>query len=444
MRAPMRAAAACFVLLGGAALAAPLAAQPAPAPTAQGTRIVVAFANEPHTAPGPAGTTGSHYGGDGYRVGQSASAQARRVARDFSLREVASWPIKALSMHCVVYEITDGRPVPDVLAALSKDHRVVLAQPLHEFHTLTGPAAPTGAVPVPHAAPYNDPLYDLQKNLLTLGIARAHERSQGAGVRVALIDTGVDARHPDLAGRILSTQSFVGTLGAPRAEAPAAALRRHGTAMAGLIAAVANNHIGIVGIAPQSQIEVFEACWQLAPDSDAAACNTFTLARALAAALASGAPLVNLSLAGPADPLLTALVERGLARGMTFVGATGGPDEGFPTAIHGVLAAAASEQPLPAGAFGAPGQHVLTLRPDGQYDFESGASVAAAELTGVIALLMSASSTRLSTSAVASLLGAAPAAPTANADPKVVDVTAALERLDSGHMAAAGRAHAAR
>jgi subtilisin family serine protease len=214
--------------------------------------------------------------------------------------------------------------------------------------------------------------------------------------------------------------------------------------MAGVIAAVANNHIGIVGIAPQAQIEVFEACWQLEPDSDAAACNTFTLARALAAALASGAPLVNLSLAGPADPLLTALVERGLARGMTFVGASGGPDEGFPTAIHGVLAAAASEQPLPAGAFGAPGQHVLTLRPDGQYDFESGASVAAAELTGVIALLMSASSTRLSTSAVASLLGGAPAAPTPNADPQVVDVTGALERLDSGHMAAAGRPHAAR
>ncbi|HEX4647542.1 MAG TPA: S8 family serine peptidase [Steroidobacteraceae bacterium] len=442
MRAPMRAVAACLALLGGAALAAPPAAPPAAAPAAQGARIVVAFANEPHTAPGPAGTTGSHYGGGGYRVGQSAQQQARRVARAFSLREVASWPIKALSMHCVVYEITNGRPVPDVLAALSKDQRVVLAQPLHEFHTLTGPAAPAGAVP--HASPYNDPLYDLQKNLLTLGIARAHERSQGAGVRVALIDTGVDARHPDLAGRILSAQSFVGTLGAPRAQASSAALLRHGTAMAGVIAAVANNHIGIVGIAPQAQIEVFEACWQLEPDSDAAACNTFTLARALAAALASGAPLVNLSLAGPADPLLTALVERGLARGMTFVGASGGPDEGFPTAIHGVLAAAASEQPLPAGALGAPGQHVLTLRPDGQYDFESGASVAAAELTGVIALLMSASSTRLSTSAVASLLGGAPAAPTPNADPQVVDVTGALERLDSGHMAAAGRPHAAR
>jgi subtilisin family serine protease len=194
--------------------------------------------------------------------------------------------------------------------------------------------------------------------------------------------------------------------------------------MAGLIAAVANNHIGIVGIAPQVQLEVFEACWQLRPDSDAAACNTFTLAQALAAALASGAPLINLSIAGPADPLLSALVQSGLKHGVTFVGAAGGADEGFPTAIPGVIAASGSEQALPPGALTAPAEHVLTLRPGAQYDFESGTSVAAAELTGVIALLMSASSTRLATNTIVSLLSEAAA-------PAAVDVMAALARLDA-------------
>jgi subtilisin family serine protease len=436
MRALVRAVAVCAALMAAAARAAPPADAPPVQPPVQPPRIVVAFANEPHTAPGPAGTTGSRYGGDGYTVGQSAQQQAHRVALAYSLREVASWPIKALSMHCVVYEVTDGRSVPEVLAALSKDSRVVLAQPLHEFHTLAGAAPP--------AARYNDPLYDLQTNLVALGIERAHARAQGAGVRIALIDTGVDTRHPDLAGRIRSTHSFLATFATPVPPA-SPALLRHGTAMAGLIAAVANNHIGIVGIAPQAQLEVFEACWQLEPDSDAAACNTFTLARALAAVLASGAPLVNLSLAGPSDPLLTALVERGLARGITFIGAVGAPGESFPAAIHGVLAAAASEQPLPEGAFGAPGQHVLTLRPGGQYDFESGASVAAAELTGVIALLMSASSTRLTSGAIAALLrGGVAAGAAARADPPVVDAGAALGRLETGgHGGAAGVAHAA-
>ena len=387
-----------------------------PQDTAALPRVVVAFANEPHSAPGPAGTTGSHYVGGGYRVSQSAQQQAQRVARTYALRPVLSWPIDALAMHCVVYEITDGRAVSEVLASLARDKQIVLAQPLQEFHTLTG-------APDPQAA-YNDPLYDLQANLTALGIARAHERAQGAGLRVALIDTAVDSRHPDLAGRILRGHSYIDT------PASAPALQRHGTAMAGVIVAVANNHIGIVGIAPLAQIEVFEACWQLRPDEDAAACNTFTLAKAIAGALASDAPLVNLSIAGPDDPLLSALVAAGMRRGITFVGASSGAAGGFPTDIPGVIAATGTERPAPSGAFAAPSEHVMTLRPSAQYDFASGSSVATAELTGVIALLMSASRTHLASETVVSLLR--DGTHTANtAAPAPVDVNAALARLDA-------------
>jgi subtilisin family serine protease len=390
-------------------------------------RIVVAFANAPLATPGPAGTTGSRYSGTGYSVGQSAQRQAHSVASAHALREVKSWPIQVLSMHCVVFEISNGRPVADVLAELSKDPRVVLAQPLQEFHTLSAPAAEsTAAAADATRAPYNDPLYDLQTNMTALGIARAHEHTQGAGVRIALIDTGVDLEHPDLRGASVHGHSFI--------DRPASAgSLRHGTAMAGLIAAVANNHIGIVGIAPRAQIEVYEACWQLAPGSDAAACNTFTLARALAAALGSGAALVNLSIAGPADPLLAALVQAGLNRGVTFVGAAASADAPFPTAIPGVITAAGTEQPLPKGALGAPSQHVLTLRPGGEYDFESGTSVAAAEITAVLALLESASPTRLPTATLVSLLEVpgVVAASTEHAPAPPVDVNAALARLDT-------------
>jgi subtilisin family serine protease len=392
-------------------------------------RIIVGFANAPHILPGPAGATGSRYGGDGYRVAQSAHSQAQRVAAAYALHEVASWPIEALGLHCVVYEITNGRPVPEILASLSKDPRVVLAQPLQEFRTLTAPASVAPAAPAP---PYNDPLYDLQTNLVALGIARAHQRAQGEGVRIALIDTGVDGTHPDLRGRIARTASFIAT----RTRRPSDL--RHGTAMAGIIAAVANNNIGIVGIAPRARLEVFEACWQLAPGNDAAACNTFTLAQALAGALAAGTPLVNLSLAGPADPLLTALVTNGLKRGVIFVAATA-PQTGFPGGIPGVIRAVGTEEPSPEGAFAAPAVHVLTTRPNGQYDFESGTSVACAELTGVIALLMSATPTRLTGSAITTLLSAReriPGQAASDPDPPPVDVNAALSRLDTGMRAA--------
>jgi subtilisin family serine protease len=416
-------------LLTFAALATCALAAPAALPDAvHGARIVVAFANASHGAPAPAGTTGNRYSGsEGYRLAQSAQHEAQRVAETYALRPLSSWPIAVLAVHCVVYEIADNRDMGQVLAALSKDSHVVLAQPLQEFHTLT--AAATAA------APYNDPLYDLQTNLATLGVARAHERAQGAGLKVALIDTAVDVAHPDLRGRIVRTHSFV----PPRASGAFASVR-HGTAMAGLIAAVANNHIGIVGIAPLAQLEVFEACWQLQPDSDAAACNTFTLAQALAAALDSGAPLVNLSIAGPKDPLLSLLIEQGLKRGITFVGAVAGTDAGFPTSVAGVIAAGGTEHALPPGAFAAPSEHVLTLRPQGQYDFASGTSVAAAELTGVIALLMSASPRHLSSGAVAALLQAsAPAVPAARTESAPVDVNAALARLDAGqHRATVG------
>lgn len=381
-------------------------------------RVVVTFANEPHQSPAPAGSTGRRYTGDGYLLAQSAHQQAKRVAAKYALKEIANWPIRALSIHCVVYEITDNRSVASVVEELSKDSNVALAEPLSEFHTLSDAQA---AAPAP--APYNDPLYDLQTNLPALGIVSAHEHAQGAGVRIALIDTGVDTRHPDLHGRIVRTRSFVDE------QAASAASYRHGTAMAGLIAAVANNHIGIVGIAPLAQLEVFEACWQLHPDSDEAVCNTFTLAKALAAALDSGIPLVNLSIAGPPDPLLAALIQVAMKRGVIFVGAVAESASAFPTGIQGVIAAQGEQHPLRSDAFSVPANHILTLRPDGQYDFESGTSVAAAELTGVIALLMSSASSRPNTSEIVSLLKETAGAESA-ATGSGVDVNAALAKLD--------------
>jgi len=416
MRAVMHASLLSLFFLGtGAEMSG--AAEPVASASITHPRVVVTFANVPRQSPGPAGSTGRRYGGDGYLLAQSAHADAKRVATRYALREVANWPIRSLAIHCVVYEIPDDRPVAEVLEQLQKDSTVALAEPLSEFHTLSDPKA-AAATP----GPYNDPLYDLQSNLPALGIATAHERAQGSGIRIALIDTGVDTRHPDLRGRIVKTRSFVDH------RAPTAASYRHGTAMAGLIAAVANNHVGIVGIAPLAELEVFEACWQLRPDNDEAVCNTFTLAKALAAALDSGITLVNMSIAGPHDPLLASLIDVAIKRGITFVGAVAEPADAFPTGISGVIAAQGQQHSVRADAFSVPAAHILTLRPDGQYDFESGTSVAAAELTGVIALLMSSADAHLSTGSIVSLLKATggTAGPIAGS----VNVNEALTRLD--------------
>jgi len=96
---------------------------------------------------------------------------------------------------------------------------------------------------------------------------------------------------------------------------------RHGTGVAGVIAARGNNHEGIVGIAPGVKLVVLKACWQLHAGSDEALCNSFTLAQALIAALNADVQIVNLSISGPADPLLNELIEQGVQRGIIFVGA---------------------------------------------------------------------------------------------------------------------------
>ena len=135
-----------------------------------------------------------------------------------------------------------------------------------------------------------------------------------------------------------------------------------------------------------------------------------------------------MSIAGPQDPLLASLIDVAIKRGVTFVGAVAEPADAFPTGIAGVIAAQGQQRSLRADAFSLPANHILTLRPDGQYDFESGTSVAAAELTGVIALLMSSADTHLSTASIVSLLKATEVAggPGAGA----INVNEALSKLD--------------
>ncbi len=99
---------------------------------------------------------------------------------------------------------------------------------------------------------------------------------------------------------------------------------------------------------------------------------------------------MNLSIAGPADPLLSALIEAGLKRGSIFVGAASAEANSFPANVPGVIGVGSAEHPVGHPTVTAPSVHVMTLRPRSQYDFVSGTSVAAAEVTGVIALLLSA------------------------------------------------------
>ena len=347
-------------------------------------------------APGPtiprAGSTPRDYDArNTYTVSPAARAAARAIATTHKLREVSSWPILSLGVHCLVFELPEGASRLAMLDTLRHDQRVESAQPLQTFDTLTTPTP---------SATYNDPYQRLQQNLQTLGIPQAHEWSRGEGINIAVIDTAVDAAHPDLAGRISRQQSFLD----PAAAAAGTPIDRvrHGTAVAGVIAAVANNQQGIVGIAPAAHVFALNACWP-ALDVGRSMCNTFTLAKALGAAIEIRADIINLSLAGPPDRLLTRLVNQALQRGIIVVGAaadlasTGQLDDGFPGSVEGVIRVSSAAARTSAtevsnvaanAALSAPGTDVLTLVPAGHYDFQSGSSLATASVSGGIALLL--------------------------------------------------------
>lgn len=363
--------------------------------------IIAAVDNEAAAVVGRAGGTPRGYDSI---VAYGPTAEARKrlhaVESKYGLREVNAWPIDPLHLHCAVLELSSAADRERVLASLSQDPRIKLVQPLQTFATRSS---------------YNDPYVGLQRGFNALDVAGAHAWSTGAGVRVAVVDTGADTEHPDLAANVVLAQNFVDS------DAQQFKRDRHGTEVAGVIAAVANNHRGIVGVAPDAQLLILKACRQVAADSDAARCNSFTLARALVAALDAHAQVVNLSLSGPSDPLLTGLIREGLRRGVVFVGAAAGAETAGRGLLEpeGAIGVASLENPAgPNAAVLAPGHDILTLLPGDRYDFASGDSIATAEITGVVALLVAQRPTLSPAAALIALRHAAGAADAAvAADP---------------------------
>jgi subtilisin family serine protease len=348
--------------------------------------LVITVRNDPQPALATPGSTPRGYAAAGvYGVSSRTRWMTHAIERDYRLREVSAWPIESLRVNCIVVRLPDLTPRSTLIAQLERDSRVESVQPLNAFASETNSNVDAASYS-PSSPPETRSYLALQLNLRELGVLQAQKLSEGAAVRVAVIDTGVDYRHPDLRGRIITRHDFV-------AAGDDFTGDRHGTEVAGVIAATANGGRGVLGVAPQARLIAFKACWPLRGDAAQAACNTFTLAQALEAAIAAHVDVVNLSLAGPPDPLLARLIRYGMARGIIYIGAVPPPRSGltraFPIDIPGVLGVQSAEDAARHSPhLLAPGHGILTLVPDGHYDFASGSSLATAEVTGIVALLL--------------------------------------------------------
>jgi subtilisin family serine protease len=301
--------------------------------------------------------------------------------------------------------LDDGRTARAALAQMAGDRRVASAQPNYVYalqqdrakpdaaEAQTPVAAATAAEPAPStaalptAAPATLRIRQPQYIVGKLGLDDAHRLARGERVRVAVIDSGADASHPELQGVVAGSFDALGQEPAPHA---------HGTAMAAAIAAQAQ----LQGVAPAARLLAARAFSGKAGPASASG-TTFHILAAFDWAVAEGARVVNLSFAGPQDRLLSRTLAAARTKGVVSIAAAGNGGARaaplYPGADPNVIAVTATDaddRPFAQAnsgsyvAVAAPGVDVLAAEPQGRYAFSSGTSIAAAHVSGLVALIL--------------------------------------------------------
>jgi subtilisin family serine protease len=282
----------------------------------------------------------------------------------------------------VQLRITDGQPLRAVLQRVAGIQVAAVVQPEYVF-TLDQQSGSPAPAPVAAGTTQGDAAqYILEK----LKISDVHRMVRGTNVPIAVIDSEIDAAHPDLEGVVAQRFS---ALGAP--EKPHA----HGTGMAGAIAA----HQRVLGTAPAARLLAVHAFSTSAATSES---TTFSILKGIDWSVKEGARIINMSFAGPKDPSLEAALKIAYNRGIVLIAAAGNAGPKSPPLFPGafepyVIAVTATDvdDKLFTGAnrgkyvsVAAPGVDILVPAPENNYQITTGTSVAAAEVSGIVALLL--------------------------------------------------------
>uniref|UniRef100_UPI003CD071A5 type VII secretion-associated serine protease mycosin n=1 Tax=Streptomyces hawaiiensis TaxID=67305 RepID=UPI003CD071A5 len=267
-----------------------------------------------------------------------------------------------------------------------------------------------GLVLLPAATAHADGIRAQQWALEAMHTEEAWQTTKGRGITVAVLDTGVEADHPDLVGNVLPGKDLVRFGAEPGDRAWA----RHGTAMAGIIAGHGHgpgDADGVIGIAPEAKILPVRVILEDGDPSRAKARSTRgnALAEGIRWAADHGADVINLSLGDDSasahpEPAEDQAVQYALGKGVVVVASAGnGGEKGdhisYPAAYPGVIAATAVDRAGTRASFStrrwyatvsAPGVDVVIADPDHKYYEGWGTSAAAAFVSGAAALVKAA------------------------------------------------------
>jgi hypothetical protein len=307
--------------------------------------------------------------------GALSDAQADELARRHGLVRLQSQNFPLIGGTIGLFRVTDRRPVETARGELATEAGVRSAQPNFRYVLQEQKQEQK-------AATEGDPA---QYALAKLRLPEAHTLAHGANVIVAVIDSGIDVRHPELAGAIAASYDALGSKEGPHV---------HGTGIAGAIVA----HARLMGSAPAAKILAIRAFGVAANGAES---SSFVILKGLDYAVSHGAQIINMSFAGPKD----ALIERGIAavaaKGIVMVAAAGNAGAKspplYPAANENVIAVSATDDQdrlFSASnrgsyvAVAAPGVDIFLPAPDDKYQMTSGTSFSAAYVSGIAALAL--------------------------------------------------------
>jgi subtilisin family serine protease len=302
----------------------------------------------------------------------STNASRNQAIRGLGMshRGVRTFAMPGVTAH--LYQLPAGLTVREAITRLETSSAVVNAQPNYLFSLQQS----SSATKIP------------QFGNTRVGLSDAHSRTTGANTRIAIIDTAVDSSHAELANSEIST--FDVTDGASNVDP-------HGTSVAGILAANAK----LTGVAPDAEIVSIAAFSTDAQGNTLG--NTWTIMKALNIAYDQEVDVLNMSFAGPPDPLLERAMQGAQRAGIIPVAAAGneGPDAPrlYPAGYETVVSVTATDSDNKVYAqantgdhidFAAPGVDLLVLGNGSGFRTTSGTSMATAYVSGIAALALSA------------------------------------------------------
>jgi subtilisin family serine protease len=304
--------------------------------------------------------------------GTLTSAQVDALARRHGLRRVESQSFELIGATIGLFRIAGSKTMESASREFAQDGSVRAVQPNFRYVLQDQKSGARDGDPTQYAR-------------LKLRLGEAHAITEGANVTVAVIDSGIDLRHPEFAGVTITPFDALDSKEGPHA---------HGTGVAGAIV----SHVRLMGSAPAARILAIRAFGAVGKGGES---TSFVILKGLDLAASHGAQIVNMSFAGPKD----AIIARGLAalaaRNIVAVAAAGnaGPKSPplFPAADASVIAVSATDaqDKLFAAsnrgsyiALSAPGVDLFLPAPDDKYQITSGTSFSSAYVSGLAALVL--------------------------------------------------------